>query len=104
MSRLGVLAEGEELSSNPLQLVFQRLRNNTGYRGCCLENLGSGCGSLRRLMMSCLDSRLVFYFLPVVGAAVPDFDLATASGTVLLAATVFFLPAFGFLASRLLLF
>jgi hypothetical protein len=55
-------------------------------------------------MMSCLDSRLVFYFLLAVGAAVPDFDLATASGTVLLAATVFFLPAFGFLASRLLLF
>ena len=52
----------------------------------------------------CLDSRLVFFFLPVIGAAVPDFDLATASGTVLLAATVFFLPAFGFLALRLLLF
>ena len=27
MSRLGVLAEGEELSSNPLFLIFQRLKN-----------------------------------------------------------------------------
>jgi hypothetical protein len=46
---------------------------------------------------------IVFYFLlPAVAA--PGFGFASAFGTVLVDATIFFLSALGFLASRLLLF
>jgi hypothetical protein len=42
--------------------------------------------------------------LRAVVAAVPAFGLVNAPGTVVLGATIFLLSAFGFLASRLLLF
>ena len=46
---------------------------------------------------------ILFYFLlPAVAA--PGFGFASAFGTVLVDATIFFLSALGFLASRLLLF
>jgi hypothetical protein len=38
MSRLGVLAEGEELSPNPLQAFFNDLQTTHICGVCCLEN------------------------------------------------------------------